>query len=136
MTTGSPFKPVNSVTICCKADNSATMYKNMVISVHALRNRPATAPYRCLVHSVNTKPSGHLRLMIGPSAPKTNRGSDDDSAYTKSPWTPAIVAIWGYVNRIPDPNALECLCQPTSMRRGGHGEGEDSGSTFLTQVLS
>jgi hypothetical protein len=73
--------------------------------VHTLRNRPAIAPYRCLVHSVRTNPSGHLRLMIGPSSPKIRRGREEESAYTSRPCTPAIVAIWGYVNKMPDPSA-------------------------------
>lgn len=80
ITTGSPFRPVKRLTICCIAESSATMYRNMVIKVQMLRKSPATAPYRCLVHSVRTKPSGHLRLIMGPSAPKTRSGSAEDSA--------------------------------------------------------
>lgn len=44
MTTGRPFKPVSRVTICCKAESSATMYKNMVMSVQTLRKSPPIAP--------------------------------------------------------------------------------------------
>ena len=46
--------------------------------VIALRYNAATMPYLCRVHSVRTKPSGHLRRIIGPRAPKTRSGSDDD----------------------------------------------------------
>jgi hypothetical protein len=93
MTAGNPSNPVRAVIICCRADSSATMYKKIVMRVHKLRNRPATAPYLRLVHSVKTNPSGHLRLMIGPRKPKTRSGREDERAYTTNPCTPQIVAI-------------------------------------------
>lgn len=105
MMAGRPSSPVNAVTICCMAESSDTMYRKMVMSVHTLSSRPATAPYRWRVHSVRTKPSGHLRRMMGPRKPKTSSGRALDSAYTMTPWRPAMVAISGYVKRMPDPRA-------------------------------
>lgn len=64
-------------------------------------------PYRCLVHSVRTNPSGHFLLMIGPSSPNIIKGSDDAMAYITNPWTPAIVEISGYENNIPEPKAVQ-----------------------------
>jgi hypothetical protein len=66
MTIGKPSMPVKAVMICCNADNSATMYRNIVTSVRKLRYKAVTRPYLCLVHSVRTKPAGHFFLMIGP----------------------------------------------------------------------
>lgn len=56
------------------------MYRKSVTNVMKLRYKAANVPYRCLVHSVRTKPSGHLRLMMGPSAAKISSGSADESA--------------------------------------------------------
>jgi predicted aconitase len=44
MTTGRPLSPVSRVTICWRAESSATMYRNMVMSVQTLRNNPPMAP--------------------------------------------------------------------------------------------
>jgi hypothetical protein len=44
MTMGRPFKPVKAFMICCKAESSATMYKNMVTRVRKLRNSAAINP--------------------------------------------------------------------------------------------
>lgn len=62
------------------AESSETMYRKMVMRVQMLRNKPATAPYLCLVHSVRTKPSGHFRRMMGPKTPKINNGRELESA--------------------------------------------------------
>lgn len=63
--------------------------------VKALRYKLVITPYRCLVHSVKTKPSGHLRRIMGPSQANTSKGKLLANAYTTSPCTPAIVAICG-----------------------------------------
>ena len=80
MMTGSPLRPVSSVTICCIAESSATMYKNMVTKVQKLRKMAAGMPYLCLVHSVRTKPSGHFFLMIGPRKAKIRSGAAELNA--------------------------------------------------------
>lgn len=80
MITGRPSRPVNSVTTCPMAESSEIMYKNSVTRVMKLRYSIVTVPYLCLVHSVKTKPSGHLRRMMGPRAPKMSIGSADASA--------------------------------------------------------
>ena len=67
------------------AESSLIMYRNNVTNVMKLRYSIATVPYRCLVHSVSTKPSGHLRLMIGPSAPNRSIGTAEEKAYTTTP---------------------------------------------------
>ena len=100
-----PSSPVSAVTICCMADSSETMYRNIVMSVHTLSSKPATEPYRWRVHSVRTNPSGHFLRMMGPRYPKTSSGRALASAYTTTPWTPAMVAISGYVKRMPEPRA-------------------------------
>lgn len=100
ITAGKPLRPVNALIICCSAESSATIYKNKVMSLEKIHqlNRPAVVmmrsepyvnrlkyravitPYRCLVHSVKTKPSGHFLLMIGPRKPNTRSGRDEDKA--------------------------------------------------------
>ncbi len=75
MMTGKPLRPVSSLTICCIADSSATMYKNIVTRVKKLRKIAVGMPYLCLVHSVRTNPSGHLLLMIGPITAKIRSGA-------------------------------------------------------------
>jgi len=80
MMTGRPFSPVRAVTICCMAESSAIMYKNIVTSVKKLKYMAATKPYLCLVHSVRTKPSGHLLLITGPRTAKIIRGTAELTA--------------------------------------------------------
>ena len=106
MMTGSPSRPLSSVTICCMADNSATIYRNIVTKVQKLRKMAAGMPYLCLVHSVRTNPSGHFFLIIGPRKAKIKSGAAELNAYTINPWTPAIVASCGYAKRIPEPRAF------------------------------
>lgn len=67
------------------ADNSETMYKNSVTRLMKLKYKAANVPYRCLVHSVRTKPSGHLFLMMGPSTAKASRGRAEARAYVITP---------------------------------------------------
>ena len=57
-------------------DNTACLFAH----VKMLRYNAVSAPYLCLVHSVNTKPSGHFLRIIGPISPKTNNGRDEDRA--------------------------------------------------------
>jgi hypothetical protein len=45
--------------------------------VSRLRYDAVIIPYLCLVHSVNTNPSGHFLLMTGPRSPNTMIGNDD-----------------------------------------------------------
>jgi hypothetical protein len=80
MSTGNPSMPVRRLTTCPMADSSETMYRKSVTSDMKLRYSAAKVPYRCLVHSVRTKPSGHLRRIIGPSAAKISKGRPDDRA--------------------------------------------------------
>lgn len=105
-----------------------------------LKYSAVTAPYLLRVHSVNTKPSGHLRLMMGPNQPNASRGNPLESEYTTRPWTPAMVEISGYVNKMPEPrpagDKIKRLGQLIQRSEKGKGEGENSGSTFLTQELS
>ena len=53
--------------------------------VNKLKYNAVTTPYRCLVHSVRMKPSGHFFLMIGPKNANIMSGSDEERAYTTSP---------------------------------------------------
>lgn len=92
---GSASRPVRALTASPMADSSETMYRNMVTSVRKLSQSAVTTPYRWRVHSVRTKPSGHFFRMIGPRAAKTSSGSAEVSAYTTTPWTPAMVASCG-----------------------------------------
>jgi len=78
--TGKPSMPVRRLTTWPMAESSEIMYKKSVARVMKLRYNAATVPYRCLVHSVRTKPWGHLRRMMGPSAAKISRGRADDRA--------------------------------------------------------
>ena len=48
--------------------------------VKRLKYNAVTTPYRCLVHSVSTKPSGHFLRMIGPRKPNTSSGNDEERA--------------------------------------------------------
>lgn len=93
--TGKPFMLVRAVITCPRAESSATMYRKRVTSVIKLKYSAAGGPYRWRVHSVRTNPSGHFRLMMGPTAAKAKRGRADDRAYTTTPWTPARVASSG-----------------------------------------
>ncbi|KAB8356450.1 hypothetical protein FH972_024033 [Carpinus fangiana] len=47
--------------------------------VMTLRYNEVKTPYRWRVHSVRTKPSGHFRRMIGPSAANASNGSEEDN---------------------------------------------------------
>lgn len=44
ITIGRPFIPVKAFIICCRAESSATMYKNMVASVKKLIYKEAIKP--------------------------------------------------------------------------------------------
>lgn len=74
--TGRPSRPVKAVTTCPIAESSETMYRNKVTRVMKLRYSMVRTPYRCLVHSVRTKPSGHRRRMTGPRYPNMRMGRE------------------------------------------------------------
>lgn len=78
--TGKPSRPVKRVTIWPIAESSEIMYRKRVTRVMKLSQSIARVPYRCLTHSVKTKPSGHWRRMMGPSAPKMSMGKADEKA--------------------------------------------------------
>ena len=48
-------------------------------------------------------------------------GNPEESAYTSSPCTPAIAAMFGYVNKIADPSAVG-MKSVLSARSEGMGE--------------
>ena len=80
------------------------------------------SPYRSSVHCVRTKPSGHFLLMMGPRAAKMSSGNPEESAYTSSPCTPAIAAMFGYVNKIADPSAVGMKSVLSARSEGMGGE--------------
>jgi hypothetical protein len=95
------------------------MYKNKVTSDMKLRYSMVITPYRCRVHSVRTKPSGHRRRMMGPRYPKISMGREDARAYTNIPCTPEMVANSGYEKRIPEPRAIRVSCHSIVVRGAG-----------------
>ena len=65
--------------------------------------------------------------MIGPKAPNTKRGRDEDNAYTMTPCTPHMVAISGYVKRMPAPSpTVNALCQLLLERKVKGIEGDEA----------
>lgn len=93
ITAPSAFNPVKVSIAPLMAANSPTMNKNMVKQVKKDKYMAVTIPNLCLTHSVKIKPSGHLRLMIGPTNANPTIGIAPQIVYTKRPCNPEMFAI-------------------------------------------
>jgi hypothetical protein len=64
-----------------------------------------------------------------------SKGSPEESAYTSRPCTPAMAAMFGYVNKMADPSASEDDVGQYLWSAGGGGQHDSRGNQMEVEVV-